>query len=118
MERNEGDAQMSNVILDQLAERVRDVLNSDIEDAPEIGDSRRQATFATVMARTGGNTAHGRSARSRVSWRRPRVIGLAAAAIAAVSVTPLFLSPTMSSADTFLIHAIAVTNSQPPIPSL
>jgi len=112
---------MSNVILDQLAERVRDVVNSEVEDAPEIGDSRRQATFATVMVRTGSSTARGKSVGAHVSWRRPRVFGLTTAAIAAVSMIPLaftILSPTVSSAVTFLNHAIAVTDSQPPIPSL
>jgi hypothetical protein len=112
---------MSNVILDQLAERVRNVLNTDIEDAPEVGDSRRKATFATVMARTGDIATHGKSVGAHVSWRRPRVFGLAAAAIAAVSMIPIaftILSPTTSSAVTFLNHAIAVTNSQPPISSL
>ena len=112
---------MSNVILDQLAERVRDVLNSDIEDAPEIEDSRRQATFATVMARIDKSTAGRKSAGVHVSWHRPRVFGLAAAAIAAVSMVPIaftMLSPSTSSAMTFLNHAIAITNAQPPIPLL
>jgi hypothetical protein len=112
---------MSNVILDQLAERVRDVLNSDVEDATEIGDSRRKATYATVMARTGNSKERGRRVGAHVSWHRPRVFGLAAASVAAVSMIPLaftVLSPTTSSAVTFLNHAIAVTNSQPPIPTL
>ena len=112
---------MSNVILDQLAERVRDVLNSDLEDAPEILNSRRQATFATVIARVDKSTARQRGDVAHASWHRPRVFGLAAASIAAVSMIPLaftLLSPTTSSAVTFLNHAIAVTNSQPPIPSL
>jgi len=112
---------MSNVILDQLAERVRDVLNSDVEDATEIEDSRRQATFATVMARTGNSKERGRRVGAHVSWHRPRVFGLAAASVAAVSMIPLaftVLNPTTSSAVTFLNHAIAVTNSQPPIPTL
>jgi len=112
---------MSNDIIDQLVERVRDVVNSDVEDAPEIVDSRRKATFATVMARTGNSTARERRVGTHVSWRRPRVFGLAAAAIAAVTTIPLaftVLSPTTSSAVTFLNHAIAVTNSQPPIPTL
>src|SRR5665213_112523 len=121
MERNEGDAPMSNDIIDQLVERVRDVVNSDVEDAPEIVDSRRKATFATVMARTGNSKARERRVGTHVSWRRPRVFGLAAATIAAVTTIPLaftVLSPTTSSAVTFLNHAIAVTNSQRPIPSL
>jgi hypothetical protein len=112
---------MSNVILDQLADRVRDVLNSDTEDAPEVHDSRQQATFATVMARTGNSTARGSEVGTHVSWHRPRVFGLAAAAIAVVAMIPIaftILSPTTSSAVTFLNHAIAVTNTQPPIPSL
>jgi hypothetical protein len=106
---------------DKLAERVRDVVNSDVEDAPEIVDSRRRATFATVMARTDNGKARERRVGTHVSWRRPRVIGLAAAAIAVVTTIPLaftVLSSTTSSAVTFLNHAIAVTNSQPPIPTL
>ena len=112
---------MSNVILDQLAERVRDVLDSDVEDASANADSRRKATYATVMARTGNSAALGEGAGAQVSWHRPRVFGLAAAAIAAVSMVPLaftLLSPTTSSAVAFLNHAIAITNTQPPIPLL
>ena len=99
-----------------LATEIRRII-----DVVEPVSPSEAVALAAVMGRTGKSMARGRDVGVRGSWHRPRVFGLVTAALAAVAMIPIVftvLSPTTSSAVSFLNHAIEVTNSQPPIPSL
>jgi len=109
---------MTNELHNELDRRVHEMLQSELTESTDTGPARQQAVWAAVLERTDQSSSTTTKPRVRATWRRPTLVGLAAAVVAAVSFTPLLLSPTMSSADTILHHAIELTSNQAPVPAL